>query len=117
MSVWASFGGLDDDGGYDEEPFDREPPIVYRKSHVLPSSDDPRGGHISLAAIPAFLTRDGYDDGHEDGRVWPYLRLTVRPAGTEDSDTEDTVVLDAEQVTVLAVDLLGWLARVDRRLA
>lgn len=106
MSIYCSFGifAADDQAG------DYPAPIVYRRSHVLPSADDPRGGSFELASIPAFLTRDGCDDSKEDGTTcWPYLRVSLN---TTDPD-EDTVVLDRAQVEALRDELTGWLDRVD----
>lgn len=112
MSVWCS--GL----SFAEPPWDDDnhhgAPIIYRQSHILPSAEDPRGGHLDLAHIPAFLTRDGYDDGPEDGDVWPFLRMSLRSAQmTDDLWVEDTVVLTHPQVEALRDELTDWLGRVD----
>jgi hypothetical protein len=112
MSVWASTLLIGDDGRDDGR--DLQAPLTYRQSHVLPSHDDPRGGLLDLASIPAFVTRDGYDDGPDDGAVWPFLRVSVRPAQvTDDVWVEDTVVLDHRQVLALRDELTVWLQRVD----
>lgn len=111
MSVWASTLEISNNSDPDAR---LGAPIIYRQSHVLPSEEDPRGGSLDLASIPAFLTRDGYDDGPEDGDVWPYLRLSVRPAQvTDDNWVEDTIVLDHRQVVALRDELTDWLGRVD----
>lgn len=76
-------------------------PIVYRGSHILPSAEDPRGGSVQLAAIPPHISRDGRDDGPDDGVTpWPFLRLSV---GQEDA------VLDEAQARQLRDALDGWL--------
>lgn len=112
MSVWCSGLCLGDDAWDGEQ--DLGAPIVYRKSHVLPSMTDPRGGTFDVASIPAFLTRDGYDDGAEDGTCWPYLRVSLRSAQmTDDKWVEDTIVLDLAQVDALIVELTEWRARVN----
>lgn len=76
-------------------------PIAYQESHILPSADDPRGGYVSVAAIPGHITRDGRDDGPDDEYgVWPWLRISV---GQEDA------VLDEPLVRGLREALDGWL--------
>jgi hypothetical protein len=139
MSVWCTRLCLDADGF----PEDGPGPIIYRKSHVIPSADDPRGGSIDTAHIPGFLTRDGYDDtgDGEDLPCWPYLRLAVRPAqrpadrewnllhGHANSldatdpelaaairkaaDAEETIILDLTQVDALIADLTEWRTNVN----
>lgn len=112
MSVWAS-GFVLGDTAWDGEQ-DLGPPIIYRQSHVLPGAEDPRGGSLDIASIPAFLTRDGYDDGPDDGDVWPFLRVSLRSAQmTDDLWVEDTLVLTAAQVSALRDALTDWLGRVD----
>jgi hypothetical protein len=105
VSVYGSFCTFDVD-----EP-DRRAPMLYRGSHVLPSMDDTRGGSFDLGLIPGHITRDGHDDGDEDGAVWPFLRVGMR--GSEEEP--DTLVFDVEQVEQLHADLGWWLAHVDRR--
>ena len=75
-------------------------PYGYRGSHVLPAVDDPRVGGLDVAGIPAFITRDGRDDGVPGLKDW--LRLSV---------WGDAVVLTREQVTVLRDTLTAWLER------
>jgi hypothetical protein len=103
MSVYASFGI------FDGEEENHPAPLIYRQSHIIPSPDDPRGGSFELGAIPAFLTRSGYDDGADEDAWWPYLRVSLL-AGEPD---EDTIVLDAEQVRALRDELTDWLERID----
>lgn len=92
-------------------------PYIYRESHVLPHADDPRGGMLDLAYIPGFITRNGLDvDGEQDPTcenegVWPFLRMSLRPAGWPDG--EDTIVLDRDQVAALRDELTDWLLRCD----
>jgi hypothetical protein len=78
----------------------RNAPIVYRGSHILPADTDGRGGHVSVAGIPGFITRDGRDDRPDDDAPWPYLRVSV---GQEDA------VLDEGQVCGLRDALSSWL--------
>lgn len=76
-------------------------PIIYRGSHILPSEDSQRGGHVSLAEVPGRITRDGRDDGPDDRYgVWPWLRLSV---GQEDA------VLDEQLAGSLYRALGDWL--------
>jgi hypothetical protein len=100
MSVWCSTLTFTDD-----EPV--RSPLVYRESHVIPTAEDLRGGELSLAALPGFLTRTGSDDG-VDGAWWPYLRVSLRSPKPE----EDTVVLDVDQVDALIAELADWRGRV-----
>lgn len=80
-------------------------PIVYRGSHVLPSAaSDPRGGSVDLALIPGHITRNGRDDGPDDGAPWPYLRLGVNG---------ETVVLDRAGVALVHRTLSRWLDDTD----
>lgn len=86
-------------------------PIVYRGSHILPSAEDKRGGSLSLAEIPGFITRNGRDDGPEDeDRPWPYLRATMRAVNADDCQD---VVLDRGQVSSLSAYLVDWLERTE----
>lgn len=89
-------------------------PIVYQGSHVLPSNEDRRGGHVDLAAIPDFIERPGREQGPHD-----WMRLSVY---CEQSDTEyqgkplseagrAVVVLDREQIKALRDTMTEWLQR------
>lgn len=92
MSVWATFFDLEDD-----------PPYAYRGSHVVPVGDEDRmapGRALSLALVPSHITRDGRDDGPEDGAPWPWLRASL---GGEDG------VLDRRQAEALHEALGVWL--------
>lgn len=76
-------------------------PILYRGSHILPAESDQRGGYVGLAEIPSHITRDGRDDGPEDGVTpWPYVRVSV---GTEDA------VLDEAGALAMYHALGNWL--------
>nr|MDT0660798.1 hypothetical protein [Micromonospora sp. DSM 115978] len=86
----------------------RGTPIAYRGSHILPADDDERAGHLSLAQIPSWISRDGREIP-DDGRLWPWLRLTV-----EDALNTVDVVLDARQVQHLHAELGQWLDGADR---
>jgi hypothetical protein len=78
-------------------------PILYRGSHILPSEEDERGGSVQLAEVPGYITRDGRDDGPEDGVTpWPYVRLSV---GQEDA------VLNEALAASLRDALGGWLGQ------
>ena len=109
MSVWATIFSLDDEhpdtcGTRDTPPSactcgQPGAPIRYRRSHILPTPDDPRGGYLGLAEIPSHITRDGRADAPEDGVPWPWLRMS----------TERDVVLDEGQVGALRDALSAWL--------
>lgn len=106
VSIYCSFGGFSDD-----QFWDGPGPFIYRRSHVIPNPDDPRGGYFDLGYIPGFIRRHGRDDdvgGIED--IWPYLRVSLTGGG----DEPDTVVLDVDQVAQLRDDLTWWLDRVKR---
>lgn len=77
-------------------------PLVYQGSHVLPSETDQRGGHLDIASIPGFISRDRAEerDGDYDS-PWPYLRFGVN---------EQTVVLTERSVRLVADTLNEWLA-------
>lgn len=83
-----------------------DPPYVYQGSHVLPSEDDPRdeGWSVQLAEVPSHITRDGRDDRPEDGKPWPWLRLSMH--------SEDAV-LHARQVRAVYESLGAWLEQVE----
>lgn len=92
VSVWGTIFSLEED-----------PPYVYQRSHILPSEDDVRGGDVQLAEVPSHITRDGRDDQPEDGRPWPWLRVSV---GQEDA------VLHARQVRQAWESMGAWLEQV-----
>jgi hypothetical protein len=104
VSVYGSFGTLDGD-----EP-DEPAPIVYQGSHVLPSKDDPRGGHFDLGLINGWITSQGRPGPADEEALWPYLR--VGAGDVEGGRVE--LVLDVGQVERLHTDLGWWLAHVDR---
>lgn len=96
MSIYASLPGIstDDDHG---------PPWTYRGSHILPADTDPRGGSVGLAEIPGHITRNGRDDGPDDDRPWPWLRLSI------DTQPDDpAVILNPAQARHLAAQLTAW---------
>lgn len=124
MSIYASSFELSDEG--DEEGRNGPAPLVYRRSHLLPSLDDPRGGSLDLANIPGFITQDGRcahgwlnhdplecENEDELPMVWPFLRMSLTPvqAGVRVDYPEDTVVLDRSQVEALRDHLTEWLDR------
>lgn len=111
MSIYCSFGMFDEHGNDDIE-FGHPQPYAYRRSHIIPTTDDPRGGYLDFGSIPGFITRDGRDEG-DDGEYWPWLRVSLR--GT--ADEPDTVVLDVGQVDALIADLVAWRACVDEDLS
>jgi hypothetical protein len=100
VSIYASVEGLGDPG--DDESVG--PPWIYRGSHILPADTDPRGGTVALAVIPSHITRDGRDDQPEDGRRWPWLRLSVDVPGDD-----PTVILNPAQARHLRDQLDRWL--------
>lgn len=120
MSVWATIWDADGDWheatctkwvqidkGIVELDGDRDctcgqpgAPIAYQGSHILPAPTDTRTGIVSLAAVPAHITRDGRDDGPDEGQPWPYLRLSVGEAD---------VVLDEALVADMRRALGEWL--------
>jgi hypothetical protein len=123
MSVYCSTFGLGDEhtsecermtklskGAYSVD--DSKPctcgscPIQYLGSHILPTDNDRRGGYLSLGAIPLHITRDGRDDGPEDG-WWPWLRLSV--SAKECGGDLDTVLLTRRQVEGFRDALNEWL--------
>jgi len=79
-------------------------PIEYQHSGVLPSDKDKRGGIFGLAAIPDHITRDGRDDRPENGKWYPWLRVSMFEA-------EDSVILTRKQVEKLRDALDEWLER------
>lgn len=118
MSVYGTIWSADEDhaddcGAWVQHEYHRElgdgpctcglrnAPIVYQGSHILPSETDRRGGHVSLALIPGFITRDGRDDGPDDENgSWPWLRLSVG---------QDDAVLDEPLAASLHTALGEWL--------
>jgi hypothetical protein len=86
-------------------------PIVYQGSHVLPASDDKRGGTFGFGEIAGFITRDGRDDGPvDDDQPWPYLRATMH---AQDAEEPQDAVLDRPLVLSLRDYLSDWLAATD----
>lgn len=79
-------------------------PIVYQGSHILPSQDDERGGHVDIALIPSHITRDGRDDRPEDEAPWPFLRMGVN---------SETVILTRRNVLEIVESLTYWLGEVN----
>lgn len=100
MSIYASVEGLGDF----EDDKTVGAPWIYQGSHILPADDDPRGGSIGLAVIPSHITRDGRDDQPENGRRWPWLRLSLDVPGDD-----PTVILNPDQVRHLRDQLDTWL--------
>ncbi|MFD9721077.1 hypothetical protein [Streptomyces sp. NPDC059076] len=96
MSIYASLPGIND-----EHP--TGPPWIYQGSHILPTTQDPRGGDIDLAVIPSHITRDGRDDQPDDGAPWPWLRFTL-----DTGSTAATAVLDPAQARDLAAQMTAW---------
>jgi hypothetical protein len=100
VSIYASIEGLGDLD--DDETIGQ--PWIYRGSHILPADNHPRGGVVALAVIPSHITRDGRDDQPEDGRRWPWLRLSIDVVGDD-----PTVILNPAQVRYLRDQLDRWL--------
>lgn len=102
MSIYASLPGVcaDDPTG---------PPWLYQGSHILPAEEDLRGGEIGLAHIPSHITRDGRDDGPDDDRPWPWLRVSV------DGTPDDAVLINPAQARALADQLTAWADHADTK--
>lgn len=85
-----------------------DPPYGYQGSHVLPSEDDPRDGGwaLQLAGVPSHITRDGRDDQPEDGKPWPWMRLSLH---------DEDAVLHARQVREIWEVMGAWLEQVEGR--
>jgi hypothetical protein len=83
-------------------------PLVYQGSHVLPSEEDRRGGHVDLGLISPHVRfwRDNPDASVEDepdidtALCEPFLRFGVNDA---------TVVLTRRNVEEVYQSLLWWL--------
>jgi hypothetical protein len=103
VSIYATIPGL----GKPDEGDDPAAgiPLVYQGSHILPSEDDRRGGHIGLAQIPSHITRDGRDDTPTDGRPWPWLRLHLVDWP---EDEAPCLLLNPTQARHLAHLLTDW---------
>jgi hypothetical protein len=92
-------------------------PLIYQGSHVNPADDDPRGGSLSVAAIPNFCHPSVRGTDAEDGPPVEFLRVDV----AEDETTYHggnpgyaTVVLDRAQVQKFRDCLTGWLESEER---
>lgn len=84
-------------------------PIRYQGSHVLPSAKDERGGIFGIAAIPNHITRDGRDDRPENGKWYPWLRVSL------DEAPKSAVILTRAQVKELRDSLNHWLQKSSER--
>lgn len=78
-------------------------PIEYQGSHILPSGRDKRQGSFGLGAIPPHITRNGRDDAPDDGKLKPWLRVSL------DGVKGRTCILDRKQVEELRDYLSRWL--------
>jgi hypothetical protein len=92
-------------------------PLVYQGSHVNPADGDPRGGSLSLAAIPNFCHPSVRGTDAEDGAPVEFLRVDM----AEDEATYHggnpgyaTVVLDRAQVVKVRDGLTAWLDAKER---
>jgi hypothetical protein len=107
VSIYCSFGWIDDDR---DKPRSRKKPIRYQGSHVLPGEKDEHCGSVDLAYIPPYISQ-GRRKGSEDGRFWPWLRMSV----TEKEMTSgETVILNRWQVEKLRDSLNWWLEQSKR---
>jgi hypothetical protein len=79
-------------------------PIQFQHSGVLPSAKDKRGGIFGLAYIPSHITRNGRDDRPEDGKPYPWLRVSLFEG------YQDTVILSRAQTEKLRDALNDWLS-------
>jgi hypothetical protein len=92
-------------------------PLVYQGSHVNPASDAPRGGSLSVAAIPNFCHPSVRGTNAEDGPPVEFLRVDI----AEDEATFHgmnpgyaTVVLERAQVEKVRDCLTQWLESEER---
>jgi hypothetical protein len=92
-------------------------PLIYQGSHVNPADDDPRGGSLSVAAIPNFCHPSVRGTDAEDGPPVEFLRVDM----AEDEATYHggnpgyaTVVLDRAQVVKFRDCLTQWLENEER---
>lgn len=98
----------------DPDPEDLDAPLIYQGSHVLPEADHPRGGHVGLACINAFV-RHYREHPDSEEEPWlplePYLRLDVKADdATAQGGAYATVVLTVEQASRLRAALDEWIA-------
>lgn len=99
-------------------PEDLDAPYVYRGSHILPESGDPRGGSIDLADIAAHVRfwRENpdapIDSEPESGRE-PFLRFSVHESKLTPnrSEGDGCVLLTVEQAARLRDALTEWITR------
>lgn len=98
MSIYGTLISFDQIFGWDD------PPIVYRGSHILPSETDERGGEFECAEIGGWITRDGRDNGPNEDKPWPYMRVSAGPHF-------ESVVLTRAQVAQVYGVLGDWLER------
>ncbi|GGK61659.1 hypothetical protein Sme01_03440 [Sphaerisporangium melleum] len=104
MSIYATFLALDGD--------DQPSPLVYRGSHINPTSDDPRGGALLMCGIPDHCHPDARGSIDDPGRPVEFLRLFAKedPATYQgQAQGEATLVLDLAQVTELRDTLTWWI--------
>ena len=92
-------------------------PLVYQGSHVSPAEDQPRGGSLSVAAIPNHCHPSVRGSGTDEGPPVEFLRVDV----SEDRSTFHgmnpgyaTVVLERAQVEKLRDCLTQWLESEER---
>lgn len=87
------------------------PPLIYRGSHVNPSTEDPRGGVLLVCGIPDHCHPAArWDD--EEGRPVEFLRFSAHEAPTTFQGREPgqaTLVLDLAQVVKLRDVLAEWI--------
>lgn len=106
MSIYATIPGIGNPNEGDDPTAGEL--LLYRGSHVLPSEDDPCGGHVALALIPSHTTRDGRDHGPDDTTPWPWLRLSL-----DDCGPDPTTLLNPAQARHVAGLLTGWADSTD----
>lgn len=107
MSIYGTIPGLGDIADGDDPTVGA--PWRYLGSHVLPAEEDPRDVAIGLALIPSHITRDARDDGPDDERPWPWLRLTLDTRNGHPAD----VILNPPQARHLAALLTDWADEAD----
>lgn len=87
-------------------------PIIYQGSHLLPSMEDPRGGFVDIALIPAHVRywRENPDapiESEPDFPPEPFIRFGVNG---------EVVVLDERAVTKIHKTLGWWIGAREGRI-
>jgi hypothetical protein len=92
-------------------------PLVYQGSHVNPALEDPRGGSLSVAAIPNFCHPSVRGTGSDGGPPVEFLRVDAAEHATTYHGGVPgyaTVVLERAQVEKFRDCLTQWLESEER---